>query len=88
MKRLSPWIVPILILLGVAGRRTGRADPPAGPARTVRGRRSGLAPRRSGELWTNIEVSAWRAWSGFAIGGGIGFALGMAQRPVVAVARS
>ena len=32
---------------------------------------------RSGELWTNIEVSAWRALVGFAIGGGIGFMLGM-----------
>ena len=32
---------------------------------------------RSGELWTNIEVSTWRALAGFAIGGGIGFTLGM-----------
>jgi sulfonate transport system permease protein len=34
---------------------------------------------RSGELWTNIEVSAARALFGFAIGGGIGFTLGMAN---------
>jgi sulfonate transport system permease protein len=32
---------------------------------------------QSGELWANVEVSAWRALSGFGIGGGIGFTLGM-----------
>jgi sulfonate transport system permease protein len=32
---------------------------------------------RTGELWTNVEISTWRAVVGFAIGGGIGFALGM-----------
>src|SRR4051794_20726173 len=32
---------------------------------------------QSGELWSNVQVSTWRALTGFAIGGGIGFALGM-----------
>ncbi len=32
---------------------------------------------RSGELLRDIEISTWRAFAGFAIGGGIGFALGM-----------
>lgn len=33
----------------------------------------------SGELVRNIGVSAWRALAGFAIGGSIGFALGLAN---------
>ncbi len=32
---------------------------------------------RSGELWRDIAISTWRAFTGFAIGGGIGFFLGM-----------
>src|SRR6202007_1966377 len=33
---------------------------------------------RSGEMWADVKVSTWRAVSGFALGGGIGFALGLA----------
>ncbi|MGA7812497.1 aliphatic sulfonate ABC transporter permease SsuC, partial [Caballeronia sp.] len=33
---------------------------------------------QSGDLWANVKVSAWRALVGFAIGGGIGFVLGLA----------
>ena len=33
---------------------------------------------QSGEMWANVKVSTWRAVSGFAIGGGIGFVLGLA----------
>ena len=33
----------------------------------------------SGELWTNIGVSAWRAAIGLIIGGGIGFFFGLAN---------
>ncbi len=33
----------------------------------------------SGELAENVEVSALRAFSGFAVGGGVGFALGLAN---------
>ena len=51
------------------GQRASRAHPPS-PRHVWR-------VARSGELWTNIEVSAWRALVGFAIGGGIGFTLGM-----------
>lgn len=31
----------------------------------------------SGELWTHLGVSAWRAASGFAVGGGLGLLLGL-----------
>ena len=31
----------------------------------------------SGELWTHVSVSAWRALTGLAIGGGLGLALGL-----------
>jgi sulfonate transport system permease protein len=31
----------------------------------------------SGEIWTHVAVSSWRALTGFAIGGGLGLALGL-----------
>jgi sulfonate transport system permease protein len=40
---------------------------------------------RSGEMWADVKVSGLRALGGFAIGGGIGFALGLGTglfRPV------
>src|ERR1700754_1054982 len=33
---------------------------------------------RSGGMWADVKVSTWRAMSAFALGGGIGFALGLA----------
>lgn len=33
---------------------------------------------QSGELWADVRISAWRAFAGFAVGGGIGFVLGLA----------
>jgi sulfonate transport system permease protein len=77
MKRILPWLVPIAILLvWQAGSQFGYIQANVLPAP------SSVAEAfwrvaRSGELWTNIEVSAGRALLGFAIGGGIGFVLGM-----------
>jgi sulfonate transport system permease protein len=77
MRRTLPWLVPVVVLLlWQAGSAAGviRANIlPAPDAVALAGWR--LA--RSGELWRSIEVSTWRAFTGFAIGGGIGFALGM-----------
>jgi sulfonate transport system permease protein len=79
MKRILPWIVPVLILLiWQAAAELGWLSSQIMPAPTaVAAAAWRLA--RSGELWNDIEISTARALVGFAIGGGIGFALGMAN---------
>jgi sulfonate transport system permease protein len=79
MKRVLPWVVPILILLAwQAASYAGLLRPQVMPAPTAVAE-AAWRLTRSGELWANIEVSAWRALVGFAIGGGIGFIFGMAN---------
>ncbi|HYZ20688.1 MAG TPA: aliphatic sulfonate ABC transporter permease SsuC [Rhodopila sp.] len=77
MKRLLPWIVPFLVLLAwQAAAQTGLLSAQVLPAPTAVAEAT-LRLARSGELWRDIEVSTARALAGFAIGGGIGFVLGM-----------
>ncbi len=77
MNRILPWLVPILVLLvWQAGAWFGLIQGNVLPAPSAVAQ-AGWHLARSGDLWTNIEVSAARALVGFAIGGGIGFALGM-----------
>jgi len=77
MRRILPWLVPILILLAwQAGANLGYIQANVLPAPSAVAE-AFWRVARSGELWTNIEVSAWRASVGFVIGGGIGFVLGM-----------
>jgi sulfonate transport system permease protein len=77
MKRILPWLVPITVLLAwQAGSTLGVIQGNILPAPSAVGA-AFWRVTRSGELWTNIEVSAWRALVGFAIGGGIGFVFGM-----------
>jgi sulfonate transport system permease protein len=77
MNRILPWLVPILVLLAwQTGSQFGLIEANVLPAPSAVAA-AGWHLARSGELWTNIEVSAARALVGFAIGGGIGFVLGM-----------
>jgi sulfonate transport system permease protein len=77
MNRILPWLVPILILLAwQAGSQFGVIQANVLPAPSAVAQ-AAWHLARTGELWTNIEVSAARALLGFAIGGGIGFMLGM-----------
>jgi sulfonate transport system permease protein len=76
---LVPWIVPLAILLiwqaaSVAGLLPVRVLP--APSDVAR---AGWKLLLSGELVQNIWVSFWRASIGFLIGGGIGFAFGLAN---------
>ncbi len=77
VERLLPWVVPVL-LLGVwqaastLGWLSTRVLP--SPLQVVEAF-WGLAS--SGELWTHVQVSAWRALTGLAIGGGLGLAIGL-----------
>jgi sulfonate transport system permease protein len=79
MKRVLPWVAPIaIILLWQAASQFGLLRPQVLPAPSSVAQ-AAWRLARSGELWSNIEVSTWRATVGFAIGGGIGFALGIAN---------
>ena len=79
MNRALPWLVPLLVLLAwQAGADLGVIQANVLPAPSAVAA-AGWHLAWSGELWTNIEVSAARALLGFAIGGGIGFAFGMAN---------
>ena len=74
-----PWLLPAAILLGwqaavSAGLVSNRFMP--APLDVVR---AGWEAGRTGELWTNLGVSTLRALAGFVVGGGIGFALGLAN---------
>jgi len=79
MKRVIPWLVPAAIVLAwQAASMAGLVRPEFLPApTTIAGTAANLLV--SGELWTHVRTSAWRALSGFAIGGGAGFVLGMAN---------
>ncbi len=77
MNRILPWFLPVALLLAwQAGSQLGYIQANVLPAPSAVAE-AFWRVARSGELWTNIEVSAWRAFVGFAIGGGIGFVLGM-----------
>jgi sulfonate transport system permease protein len=77
MKRTLPWIVPLAILLAwQAASQFGLLAGQVMPAPTEVAR-AFWRVTRSGELLRDIGVSTWRAFAGFAIGGGIGFLLGM-----------
>lgn len=79
MQRMLPWVVPVLLLvIWQAASHSGLLSAQILPAPTaVADAAWRLA--RSGDLWLHLRVSTWRALAGFAIGGGIGFALGMAN---------
>ncbi|WP_316188080.1 MULTISPECIES: ABC transporter permease subunit [unclassified Bradyrhizobium] len=76
---LIPWLVPLaIILIWQAASVAGLVSPRVLPAPTDVARAGGKL-LLSGELGRNIWVSFWRASIGFLIGGGIGFAFGLAN---------
>jgi len=76
-ERLLPWLLPVALILGwefaaKAGWLSSRILPePWAVARAA------WSLTLSGELWTHVRISAWRAISGFAVGGGLGLLLGL-----------
>ncbi|WP_144023687.1 aliphatic sulfonate ABC transporter permease SsuC [Paenibacillus sp. FSL H8-0548] len=75
--RIAPAIVPIIILiiwqlLGQFGLISSRTLPT--PLKVAE---AGFEMTKSGQLLHYIASSTWRAFIGFAIGGGIGFLLGL-----------
>ena len=77
VQQLIPWAVPVLLiviwqLLVQVGWLSTRVLPaPTGVVQAF------FTLAKSGELFRHIGVSTWRALLGFAIGGGIGLALGL-----------
>src|SRR5258707_5543639 len=76
---LVQWIVPLVILLVwqvacVTGFVPARVLPAPSDVALA-----GWKLLLSGELARNIWVSFWRAGTGFVIGGGLGFAFGVAN---------
>ena len=77
LKKVIPWGVPILLILiwqflvqsGIVPTRVLPA-----PTAVLE---AGVKLAASGELWRNLYVSAVRAFTGFLIGGSIGFVLGL-----------
>jgi sulfonate transport system permease protein len=76
---LVQWIVPLaIIVLWQAACSAGLVPSRALPAPSDVAL-AGWKLARSGELFTNMWVSFWRAGIGFVIGGSIGFAFGLAN---------
>ena len=78
VQRLLPWAVPLIILIvwqfaSQTGLLSSRVLP--SPLSVVQAEWTVGA---SGELFENVKISALRALSGFAIGGGLGLLLGLA----------
>lgn len=76
-KKIVPWIVPILLLvswqlLSQIGILSSRVLPD--PVDVLK---SAIELSRSGQLFEYIGASTKRAFVGFLLGGGIGFALGL-----------
>jgi sulfonate transport system permease protein len=75
--RSLPWLLPTgLVVAWYFSTRLGLIDPTflPSPGDVVRGFWS---VSQTGELWNDLGISTARAFAGLAIGGGIGFALGI-----------
>jgi sulfonate transport system permease protein len=74
---LAPWALPVLLVVvwqvaAHTGLLSSRILPePWAVAKAFRDL------MLSGELWTHLKVSLWRALAGFALGAGLGLALGL-----------
>ncbi|WP_165681257.1 aliphatic sulfonate ABC transporter permease SsuC [Metapseudomonas otitidis] len=76
LQRLSPWALPFVLLatwqIAVETGLLSTRILPA-PSAVVT---AGWQLVASGEIWTHLAISGWRASIGFAIGGGLGLLLG------------
>ena len=74
--RVAPWVLPLMLLavwqLSVSAGWLSTRILPA-PSAVIE---AGVNLVRSGEIWTHLAISGWRAGLGFVIGGAIGLALG------------
>jgi sulfonate transport system permease protein len=77
LDRLAPWMLPLILIVAwqiaaQLGWLSSRILPaPLAVAKAFR------TLALSGELWTHVQISLWRALAGFAVGGGAGLLLGL-----------
>jgi sulfonate transport system permease protein len=76
--QVVPWLVPFAVLIAweLAARNGGLSSRVLPEPLAVL--KAAWTLIESGDMWANVKVSAWRALTGFAVGGGIGFVLGLA----------
>jgi sulfonate transport system permease protein len=76
--QIVPWLVPFAVLIAweLAARNGGLSSRVLPEPLAVL--KAAWTLIESGDMWANVKVSAWRALTGFAVGGGIGFVLGLA----------
>jgi sulfonate transport system permease protein len=77
LSKVAQWIVPVLLILiwqiaAQAGWLSSRILP--GPWAVAK---AFWTLAVSGELWTHVHVSLWRAIASFVVGGGLGLLLGV-----------
>lgn len=75
--QVAPWIIPVTTILVWHVLTTTGIIPPNVLPKPLQVFNTFIVLLKNGELITNIGVSAKRALSGFALGGGIGFLLGL-----------
>lgn len=74
--RAAPWALPVLLLtVWQVAVSTGFLSSRILPAPSAV-LAAGWELLRSGEIWSHLAISGWRAGIGFAIGGGLGLLLG------------
>jgi sulfonate transport system permease protein len=74
---LAPWLLPIALLLAwEVSARTGWLSSRILPE-PLAVATAFWTLAASGELWEHLRTSLWRALSGFAVGAGLGLALGL-----------
>jgi sulfonate transport system permease protein len=76
---LTQWALPVAIIVVWEGASLAGLIPPRVLPAPTDVARAGWKLIQSGELIRNVWVSFWRAIAGFVIGGGIGFAFGLAN---------
>jgi len=76
-QRVAPWVVPLLLLAAwQAAAQLGWLSTRILPAPWDVAK-AAVALSLSGELWSHVWTSTWRALTGFAIGGGLALTLGL-----------
>ena len=74
---LEPWLIPIVIVIAwEVSNKTGLLANTILPAPTDV-LKAGYAQAASGTLWSHLQISTSRALTGFVIGGGLAFVIGV-----------
>lgn len=77
LTRVAPWILPAaLLVIWQLAVQSGLLSTQMLPAPTEV-LRAGWNLTVTGEIWEHLAISSYRAFVGFAIGGGLGLALGL-----------